>query len=84
VKNSTDNVFEGIPVGAGEGDLFNRFLAAHDLSANSRRAFVQDRRMFARWFTCAKNTRDYLLQRSAARGSLNSPSECFARPVKLE
>ena len=51
MKNSGDNVFEGIPVGADEASLFNQFLAAHDLAANSRKAIAQDLRKFARWFT---------------------------------
>jgi integrase/recombinase XerC len=53
VKNSGDNVFEGIPVGTREADLFTGFLAGYDFSANSSRAFVQDMRKFARWFVTA-------------------------------
>jgi integrase/recombinase XerC len=51
VKNSGDKAFDGIPVGPEEPSLFGQFLAAHDFSANSRRAFTQDVRKFARWFT---------------------------------
>lgn len=52
-QNSDDNVFEGIPVGPEEGSLFATFLEAHDFSANSRWAFLQDMRKFARWFASA-------------------------------
>ena len=48
--NSSDKHFDGIPVGADEQALFAQFLAAHDFSANSRKAFIQDARKFARWF----------------------------------
>jgi integrase/recombinase XerC len=54
-ENWGDNVFEGIPVGTGEGSLFARFLADHDFSAHTRRAFTQDVRKFARWFTTANH-----------------------------
>ena len=53
MKNSGDNVFKGISVGKEEASLFKGFLAAHDFSANSRRAFIQDVRKLARWFTSA-------------------------------
>ena len=53
MKNSGDNVFDGIPVGQDEARLFNQFLAAHDLAANSRKAITQDVRKFARWFASA-------------------------------
>jgi integrase/recombinase XerC len=52
-QNSGDNVFGTIPVGEEEASLFNRFLDAHDFSANSRRAFTQDLRKFATWFSSA-------------------------------
>jgi len=52
-KNSGDNVFRGIPVAGDEALLFTRFLDAHDLAPNSRRAFVQDMRKFGQWFTTA-------------------------------
>jgi len=50
VKNSGDNVFDGITAGRDEARLFNQYLAAHDLAANSRKAITQDVRKFARWF----------------------------------
>src|SRR3954454_17510818 len=56
-KNSADNVFRGILVGDEEAALFAQFLAAHDLAKNSRRAFAQDVRKFARWFTTANRER---------------------------
>ena len=55
MKNSGDNVFKGIKVGPEEASLFSQFLAAHDFSANSRRAFVQDVRKFAAWFAKANH-----------------------------
>jgi site-specific recombinase XerD len=54
-KNSGDNVFAGVSVGQDEGDLFCDFLAAHDFSANSRRAFTQDLRKLGRWFYSANS-----------------------------
>jgi integrase/recombinase XerC len=56
-QNSADNVFRGILVGDEETVLFAEFLAAHDLAQNSRRAFAQDVRKFARWFTTANRER---------------------------
>lgn len=53
MKNSGDNVFDGISVGQDEARLFNQFVAAHDLAANSRKAITQDVRKFTRWFTTA-------------------------------
>lgn len=52
-KNSGDNVFRGVPVAGDEALLFARFLDTHDLAPNSRRAFAQDMRKFALWFTTA-------------------------------
>jgi integrase/recombinase XerC len=52
-QNSGDKVFKHIPAGAKEAALFNRFLGAHDFAANTRRAFAQDVRKFARWFSSA-------------------------------
>jgi site-specific recombinase XerD len=53
MKNRGDNVFVGISVANGEADFFVRFLASHDFSKNSRRAFGQDARKFAQWFAVA-------------------------------
>ena len=52
-KNSGDNVFRGVPVAGDEAALFAQFLDANDLAPNSRRAFAQDMRKFAIWFTAA-------------------------------
>src|SRR5271165_5241527 len=56
-QNSSDNVFEGIPVGEEEAALFATFLDGHDFSSNSRRAFNQDIRKFAGWFSSANRER---------------------------
>lgn len=53
MKNSTDSVFEGIPVGEQEPGLVAGFLVNNDFSANTRRAFGQDLRKFVSWFVQA-------------------------------
>src|SRR5579875_765154 len=65
-QNSGDNVFEGIPVGQEEGALFAAFLAGHDFSPNSRRAFTQDVRKFAAWFSSA-NREPFMVGRVTTR-----------------
>jgi site-specific recombinase XerD len=65
-QNRGDNVFAGIPVGQEEGALFAAFLAGHDFSANSRRAFSQDVRKFAAWFSSA-NREPFTVGRVTAR-----------------
>src|ERR1700730_11926782 len=55
MKDSGDNVFDGIPVGDDEPGLCWRFLESHDFSANTRRAMRLDLRKFARWFAAANN-----------------------------
>lgn len=52
-QNSGDKAFHGLPVGPGEADRFAAFLAAHDFSLHTRRAFAQDARAFVSWFTGA-------------------------------
>ena len=52
-QNSGDNVFAGIPVGKEEASLFTGFLNAHDFAPDTRRAFAQDARKFARWFAAS-------------------------------
>jgi hypothetical protein len=47
VKNSRDNVFEGILVGREEACLFGQFVYAHDFAAHTRKAYTQDVRKFA-------------------------------------
>jgi integrase/recombinase XerC len=55
MKNSGDNVFDGIQVGPEEATLLTAFVAGHDFSTNTRKAVVQDVRKFARWFLQANN-----------------------------
>lgn len=52
-KNSHDNVFEGLHVGAEEASLVVGYLAGHDFSDNTRKAIRNDLRKFARWFSQA-------------------------------
>jgi site-specific recombinase XerD len=52
-KNCGDNVFAGLRVGPDEAALFVGFIDAHDFSKNSIRAFTQDVKKFARWFSSA-------------------------------
>src|SRR5258708_10647617 len=56
-QNSGDKVFQGIPVGKKEPGLLAGFLDGHDFSKNSRRAFTQDVRKFAGWFSSANRER---------------------------
>jgi integrase/recombinase XerC len=65
-QNCGDNVFGKVPVGAEETTLFCRFLDAHDFCANSRRAFSQDIRKFARWFSSA-NREPFIVTRVTTR-----------------
>jgi site-specific recombinase XerD len=65
-QNSGDNVFRGIPVGEGEASFFAQFLNTHDLSPNTRRAFSQDVRKFAQWFTAA-NREPFTVKRVTVR-----------------
>lgn len=53
MRNSGDSVFDGIPVGPEEGALATHFLADHDFAADTRRAFTNDLRKFARWLSAA-------------------------------
>jgi len=57
MKNSGDNVFDGIRVGERETELVNSYLDAHDFANGSRRAVVLDLRKFANWFTNANGER---------------------------
>ena len=56
-QNSGDNVFKGISVGKEEQTLFATFLDSNDFTANSRRAFIQDARKLATWFSKANKER---------------------------
>ncbi len=51
MNNSADNVFENISVKKDEADLFCQFLDANDFSELTRKAFTQDIRKFAKWFS---------------------------------
>jgi integrase/recombinase XerC len=53
MRDSSDSVFDNIPVGDQEADLVDRFLADNDFSTNTRRAFALDLGKFARWFVQA-------------------------------
>ena len=57
MKNSGDSVFGNIPVGPEEGALATRFLADHDFAPDTRRAFANDLKKFARWFSTANGER---------------------------
>lgn len=65
-QNSGDSVFATIPVGEKEPALFAPFLDGHDFSPNSRRAFNQDIRKFAAWFSSA-NRESFVVGRVATR-----------------
>ena len=49
-RNSGDKVFDGILSGPEEPGLVMPFLQNNDFSAQTRRAFANDLRKFARWF----------------------------------
>ncbi len=57
VKNSAENVFDGIPVGEAENHLFVEYLNSHDFAPGSQRGYVLDLRKFAKWFTTANGER---------------------------
>jgi integrase/recombinase XerC len=65
-QNSGDNVFKGIPVGKEEAAYFTAYLDGHDFSKNSRRAFTQDIRKFAAWFSSA-NQEPFQIERVTTR-----------------
>ncbi len=65
-QDSGDSVFRGLPVGTEEAGLFAGFLATHDFSPHTRRAFTQDARKFARWFTQA-NQEPFRISRVTTR-----------------
>ncbi|MFO0806137.1 MAG: tyrosine-type recombinase/integrase [Gemmataceae bacterium] len=66
MKNSADSVFDGITVGPDEGGLVAGFLTAHDYAADTRRAFRNDIRKFARWFAEA-NREPFVVGRVTTR-----------------
>jgi site-specific recombinase XerD len=66
VKNSGDNVFDGISVGKNEASHLNQFLDSHDFAENTRKAIVQDVRKFACWFSGA-NSEPFVINRVTVR-----------------
>jgi integrase/recombinase XerC len=54
-QNSADNVFAGIHVREEEGSLFKQFLASHDFSPHTIKAFTFDLRKFASFFVEANH-----------------------------
>ena len=55
MKNPSDNVFRLCSVGSEEASLLWGYIDGNDFAANSRRAFIQDLRKFAAWFSTANN-----------------------------
>jgi len=55
VKNCGDNVFNNLSVADGQATLVGGFLDGQDFSPHTRRAFRNDLKKFARWFTVANN-----------------------------
>lgn len=66
MKNSGDSVFDGIPVGPEECVLAASFLDDNDFAADTRRAFTNDLKKFARWFSAA-NREPFTVQRVTTR-----------------
>ncbi|QGQ23968.1 tyrosine-type recombinase/integrase [Gimesia benthica] len=66
MKNSSDNVFENISVKKDEADLFCQFLDANDFSELTRKAFTQDIRKFAKWFSVS-NQEPFSISRVTVR-----------------
>jgi integrase/recombinase XerC len=65
-KNTNDNVFDGLSVGANESSLLAGYLANHDFSPHTCRAIRNDLRKFARWFTEA-NQEPFTVKRVTLR-----------------
>jgi len=66
MKNLGDSVFEGVPVGPKESALVDQFLAAHDFAPETRRAFTNDLKKFATWFSRA-NREHFVVGRVVTR-----------------
>jgi site-specific recombinase XerD len=66
MKNSEENVFQGIPVGPEETALVSGFLKAHDFALGTRRGIVLDLRKLAKWFT-ASNKEPFAIKRVTTR-----------------
>ena len=66
MKNSSDNVFRNIAVKKQEAGLFGEFLDANDFSELTRKAFTQDIRKFATWFS-ESNQEPFAISRVSVR-----------------
>ena len=66
MNNSADNVFRNIPMEKLEADLFGEFLDANDFADLTRKAFTQDIRKFAKWFT-ESNKEPFAISRVTVR-----------------
>jgi integrase/recombinase XerC len=66
MQNSGDNVFDGIPVVDGQAVLVGGFLNGQDFSPHTRRAFANDLKKFAGWFTTA-NREPFAIARVTTR-----------------
>lgn len=64
--NSGDKVFDGVPVGVGEADLLQAFLATNDFAEPTRKAFSHDIKKFAGWFT-ESNREPFAVKRVTTR-----------------
>ena len=58
--------FDGIPVGREEASLFGQFVCDHDFAAHTRKAYNQDVRKFAGWFSTA-NREPFVVGRVTTR-----------------
>jgi site-specific recombinase XerD len=65
-RNSPDNVFIGLSVGADEPSFVTGYLAAHDFSLHTRRAIRNDLRKFVRWFN-QSNREPFVVSRVTLR-----------------
>lgn len=65
-ENTGDNVFEGLPIADGEADLVKAFLNANDFASDTVRAFTNDIKKFARWFT-QSNKEPFTIKRITSR-----------------
>ena len=66
MKNWGDNVFDNIPVGREEASLFGQFVCDHDFAAHTRKAYNQDVRKFAGWFSTS-NREPFVVGRVTTR-----------------
>ena len=66
MKNCGDSVLPGTLAGETERELVREFLNGHDFAESTRRAFAQDIRKFAQWFTSA-NGEPFRVERVTVR-----------------